>query len=152
MSIQPINNAQVSFTAKEHKTENGNPYKKSNTAKAIGFVSGLAVSGGLMYAQLNSLKTMKGKRNLIAGFHEQGKSLRDVMDKVVNRDESGKIIPYEKGTVSDRTKAIVKGFKTTLALWGAGITAATTIMGKLVDSNINSSRQKKADALAENKK
>ncbi|MCD8377707.1 MAG: hypothetical protein LUB59_02840 [Candidatus Gastranaerophilales bacterium] len=145
MSIQPINSVSVHFTGKEKKTDNGNTYKSSSIAKTTGFVIGAAVAGGLMHSQLKALKTIKGKRNLIAGFHERGKSLNDVKERVIRRDEAGKIIPYEKGQVSDRTKSIVGGFKSTLAVWGAGITAATTIFGNLIDANINTSRAKQAD-------
>ena len=139
MSIQPIC-AAVGFTARDYKTDKSDSSKKTKIARNTGFVAGLAASGLLMYSQIKSLKTIQGKKNLIAGFHERGKSLNDVMARTVSRDEAGKIIPLAKGAVTDRTKAIVRGFKSTLVLWGAGITAATTAVGSLIDANINAAR------------
>ena len=46
---------------------------------------------------------------------------------------------------SERTKKIVSSFKTTVALIGAGITAATTLIGKFIDVDISSKRAKAAD-------
>lgn len=145
MSIQPINSASVVFTGKDKQTEKGNTYQTSNIARNTGIAAGVISSGILMYTQVKSLKTIQGKRNLISGFHDRGKSLNDVMKRTVKRDNNGKIIPLEPGQVNDRTKAVVKSFKTTLAVWGAGITAATGLFGKLIDTNINASRAEKAD-------
>ena len=145
MSIQPISS--VSFTGKEKTTENGNSYKTSNIGRNVGIAAGLVASGLLMHNQLSALKTVKGKRNLIAGFHDAGKSLNDIMKKTVSRDKNGKIISLD-GEASARTKKIVSGFRTTLAVWGAGITAAAGLLGKAVDANINISRAKQADNTA----
>ena len=143
MSIQPISSTTVSFSGKEKYTDKGNSYKSSSIAKVIGFSSGVALAGGLMYSQMKALKTFKGKRNLIEGYNEAGKSLNDVMKRVVRRYENNVIMPAKEP--SERTKKIVSSFKTTVALIGAGITAATTLIGKFIDVDISSKRAKAAD-------
>ena len=147
MSIQPINNVSASFTGKKLTTEKGNSYEKSNTAKFVGFASGLLIAAGLMHSQMGALKTVSGKKNLIEGFHIRGKSLNDIAPRIINRAEDGKIIPPD-GNVSDRTKSIVKGFRKTLALWGAGITAITTALGAVADASITTVKAKEADEKA----
>lgn len=147
MSIQPVNNISASFTGKTAKTENGNAYEKTNTAKLIGLGTGLVIAGGLMHSQLSALKTVTGKKNLIEGFHLRGKSLNDIAPRVISRTEDGKIIPPENN-VSKRTHNIIKGFKKTLALWGTGITALTTGIGAVADTSINTVKAKEADEKA----
>lgn len=144
MSIRPITST-INFKGKERVTEKGNTYQASNLGRNLGVATGVVAGSVLMYTQLQSLKTVQGKRNLIAGFKERGKSLNDVVEKVLERDKTGKIIPLDPGTASSRSKAIVKGFAANLAVWGAGITAVTTLFGKLIDTNINSNRAKLAD-------
>ena len=80
---------------------------------------------------------------MIEGYNEAGKSLNDVMKRVVKRDENNVIMPAKEP--SERTKKIVSSFKTTVALIGAGITAATTLIGKFIDVDISSKRAKAAD-------
>ncbi len=143
MSIQPINN--VSFSARERTTDKGNTYKTSVAGTIIGLTAGVALAGSLIHSQISSLKKFSGKRNLISGYHDRNIALNDIMKKEVKRDNYGKIIPPKDG-VSNRTKKIVNGFKTTLAIWGTGITVLTTAIGRLVDNNITSVREKRADS------
>lgn len=145
MRIQPIN-AQVGFNGQVMQTANGNTYEKSNAGKTTGLVAGIALASGLMHSQVRSLKTISGKKNLIEGFHINGKTLNDIADRKITRDAEGKIIPPIDG-VSERTKKIVKDFKKSLAVWGAGITALTTGIGAVADSSITSVRAKEADEL-----
>lgn len=144
MSIAAIN--PVNFSG-EKKTSKGNTYNKTSAGTAIGIASGVALAGGLMHSQLRALKTIRGKRNLLSGYHERKITLNDIQDRVPVRDENGKIKPYAKG-VSPRTKKVVGEFKKTLALWGAGIVAITTGLGKLADANINATKAKRADERA----
>ena len=149
MRVQSVNGTANCFSAKEQKTEQGNTYKKSNIARNTGFVFGLAAAGGFVYSQARALKTIQGKRNLIEGLHESGKNLNNVAERKVRRDEAGRIVPHKKGETSAGTKTVMRGFETALAAWGAGITAASTFIGSLVDANINNSRAEEADANAE---
>lgn len=150
MSIQPIGSSTTTFTGKTLTTDKGNTYEKSNTAKLGGFAAGVLIAAGLMHSQMSALKTISGKKNLIEGFHIRGKSLNDIAPRIISRGENGKIIPPENN-VSVRTKAIVKGFKKTLALWGAGITAITTALGAVADSSITTVNAKEADEKAAKK-
>ena len=150
MSIQPIS-ANLSFKGQIKQTPDGNAYEKSNIGKTAGFVAGLALAGGLMHSQVSALKTISGKKNLIEGFHINGKTLNDIADRKITRNADGKIVPPTDG-VSDRTKAIVKDFKKSLAVWGAAITAITTAIGAVADSSITSVRAREADELAKSKK
>lgn len=136
MSIKPISTINYSDAR-------GNDKKSctSHVGKCIGLASGLALSGSLVRSQMKVLKTIRGKKELIDSFHYEGKSLNDFMPKVVNRDSTGKIIPY-KDTVSDRTKAIVDSYKNELYCWGGIITAITTGMGYLADKSITAVNKK----------
>lgn len=145
MSIQPINSVSGAFTGKIKTTEKGNVYETSNIGKSVGFISGLAIAGALMHSQVSALKTIGGKKNLIEGFHIRGKNLNDIMPRKIVRNDEGKIIPPDKNG-SARTKSIIKGFKNTLALWGAVTTAVTTTLGGIADTSITSVRAKEADA------
>lgn len=145
MSIQPISSVSGAFTGQIKTTDKGNTYETSNIGKSVGFIGGLAVAGALMHSQVSALKTIAGKKNLIEGFHVRGKSLNDVMPRQVLRTSEGKIVPPENN-VSKRTKAIVGGFKKTLALWGAAATAVTTVLGGIADTSITAVRAKEADA------
>lgn len=136
MHIQPI--SALNFTSKTN-TSNNNDSEKSTVATITGLATGLALSGLLYNGQMRSLKTISGKRNLILGYHEHNKTLNQVKKRIVNRDKSGKIIPPKDG-ITDRTKSIVKDFRNNLLLWGAGITAITTIAGRLIDSSLNDKR------------
>jgi hypothetical protein len=142
MNVNKITVANVSFTKDRQKCESTSEQTKSHVARNIGVATGIALSAGLVYTQLKSLKTVTGKRYLVAGFNENGKSLNDVIPRVVKRGENGKILPLNNQP-SDRSKEIVKGLKMTLAVWSAGITALSTAIGGLIDSNINASRQNK---------
>lgn len=141
MTIQAI--GPIQFRGQK-KTDKGNDYQATKAGTAIGAATGAVIAAGLMYGQLHSLKSIRGRRNLIAGFHDRGISLNNIMKKVPTRDKEGKILAPEKG-VTARTKKIVGGFKKTLALWGAGILAATTGAGKAVDTHINKTNAKRAD-------
>ena len=145
MSIQPIDSiSSNSFTGKLKRTEKGNSYENSNVGKTVGLGAGLLVAAGLMHSQISALKTIAGKKNLIEGFHLRGKSLNDISKRVINRAEDGKIIP-PVNNVSERSKSIVNGFKKTLAIWGAGITAVTTALGALADNSVTIVNAKEAD-------
>lgn len=147
MTIQAISSVKFSGVK---KTEKGNEYKSTKAATTAGAAAGLALATGLMLHQTRALKTIKGKRNLLEGLHEKGISLEDFMVKKPIRDKDGKIVPPEKG-VSARSKKVVGEFKKTVALWGAGIMAAATGIGKAVDSHFNSENAKAADAKAAKK-
>ena len=148
MSVQPINSVSSNtFTGKIKTTDKGNPYETSNNGKAFGLGAGILVAAGLMHSQMTALKTISGKKNLIEGFHLRGLHLNDISPRVITRNQNGKIIPPENN-VSERTKNIVSGFKKTLALWGAGITAVTTTLGALADNSISTVKAKEADEKA----
>lgn len=140
MKIQPVN---ASFTGTK-RTEKGNEYQTSNIGKKVGLVSGVALGAGLVGAQLCSLKTVAGKRNLVESFIAEGKSLNDVMKKTVKRTLGGTIIPPENG-VTERTKKIVKDFTKTISLYGAAIAGLSTAVGAVVDKNITIANAKEAD-------
>lgn len=147
MSIQPINSISGTFTGKTKTTDKGNVYETSNIGKTTGLISGLVLAGALMHSQMSALKTINGKKNLIEGFHIRGKKLNDIMPRKIVRNEEGKIVPPDKNG-SARTKSIIKGFKNTLALWGAVTTAVATTLGGIADTSITSVRAKEADAKA----
>lgn len=129
MSIQPISDAQSSFKSKKvSKTNLNNAYYQTSAATKTGFLAGIGASALLFYTQVKSLATVAGKRSLISSFHEKGMHLSDLMPKS-----------------AERSKKIVNGFKKNLILWGLGITAATTILGKIVDVNVNLTKEKRAD-------
>ena len=142
MTIQAI--SPVIFNGQK-KTEKGNTYNSTSLGTVIGVTSGVALAASLMHFQTRALKSIRGKRNLISGYHDRGLSLNDAYERVIKRDESGKIIPPKNGK-TDRTRKIIKEFRTNLALWGAAIIALTTGTGRVIDSSINETKAKRADA------
>ena len=138
MFIQPIKT--TTFKSSDKKVE----AKTEPSSKGVytGALVGAALAGALYISQMRSLKTISGKRNLILGYQDNHLSLNSVKQKVVKRDENGKII-FPKDGINDRTKAIVKEFKTSLALWGAGIVALSAGIGKIFDSSANDKKTAK---------
>ena len=137
-SIKPVN-----FNGQK-QTDKGNTYNSTSLGTTIGLATGIVLAGGLMHSQLKALKHFRGKRNLIAGYHDRGLALSDVKEHIIKRDNERKIIPCEGA--SDRTKKIVREFKMNLALWGALIIGICTGVGRLIDSGINETKSKRADA------
>lgn len=129
MSIQPICETQFGFKSKRmKKTDMGNEYSPTNVGVLSGFAAGAGASALLFNSQIKSLSTIIGKKALLLGFKEKGMSLNDVMPKS-----------------PERSKKIIKDYKKNLLFWGLGITAVTTMLGAIVDANINMTKQKRAD-------
>ena len=139
MNIKSIN--ALSFGSFSQSEIKDNKSEKTNIGKCSGFVVGALLSGGLAKSQMDALKTIEGKRNIIDGYHMSKKTLNDIMPKTVTRDTKGKIVP-PVGGVSERTKLVVKSFKKTLAIWGIAITAIATGLGSLADNSINTVKEK----------
>ena len=111
----------------------------SHSGTCFGLGAGLFLSGGLVYSQLNNLKTVRGKKYLLEGLSEQEKGLR--YERTVLRDEFGKPTLPKSG-ITSRTKKIVSNYKKELFGWGIAILGITTGLGILADKSISKVNEK----------
>ena len=117
------------------------PCPKSHVGKSFGFLSGVTLSGALVGSQMNTLKTIRGKKNMLENMIARGVKLDKVYPRTVLRNEAGKPILPKSG-VTTRTTKIVNSFKRELFGWGAGIVVLTTILGSLADNSITKVNKK----------
>lgn len=133
MKANPV--SMVSFFGKNSAKKRVSDDNKSHIGKAVGFIAGVGIGGGIIFSQLKSLKKFTGKRNLIEGLNANELKLDDIKKKVVKRDINGKILP-PLGGVSERTKKVVKDFKKSLFAFSGIITGFLTGAGALADGSI----------------
>lgn len=133
MSIKSVNNVQTKY--------NDNCNCNSNIAKCVGLGTGTMLASGLVYSQMNSLKTISGKKNLIEGLMLEPDKLKLKYPRNITRDSNGKIIKPLDG-VTERSKKIVKDFKKHLYGWGVAIIALSVGLGALADGSITKVNKK----------